>query len=225
MVIQRPSYTRKLSLRAWTEGNEKALVEILDPPKEAGVSSLRNGNQMWNYLSKTDQVIRVPTSLMLQSWMGSDFTNDDLMKASSLSRDYRHRILKVETQNGMKVALIECLPHPDAPVVWGKVLHWARLADNLPVKQEFYDDRNKLVRTILLTQFKKMDDRVIPTVVRVVKAEDKKETTTVTYKKILYDRKVPNAMFDREQMRQLSQQGTVISAGWFVTPLIKGALR
>lgn len=219
MVITRPSYERELLLRAWALGNEKAVVEILKPAKEEGVVSLRLNQNMWNYLPKTDQVVRVPSSLMLQSWMGSDFTNDDLMKASSLSRDYTHKIIKDETIRGDKTSLVECLPRPQAPVVWGKVLYWARTEDNLPVRQQFFDDRGKLVRTIDFSSFKKMDDRTIPTQLKIEKADNKAETTTVTYEKALFDREIPENIFSQNEIKTISQRGKVASFGWFTERL------
>ncbi|MFM8269174.1 MAG: outer membrane lipoprotein-sorting protein [Pseudomonadota bacterium] len=219
MVIKRPTYERELLLRAWAVGLEKAVVEILKPAKEEGVVSLRLEQNMWNYLPKTDQVVRVPSSLMLQSWMGSDFTNDDLMKASSLSRDYTHTILKNEMIRGENTVLIECLPRPNAPVVWGKVLYWARTEDNLPVRQRFYDDKGKLVRTLDFSAFKKMDDRIIPTELRIEKADGTQEATTVTYEKTLFDREIPSRIFSQNEIKDISQRGKVASFGWFTERL------
>lgn len=207
MVIKRPSYERELVLRAWAQGLEKAVVEIVKPAKEQGVVSLRLDQNMWNYLPKTDQVVRVPSSLMLQSWMGSDFTNDDLMKASSLSRDYTHKILKNEVVRGDKTALIECLPLPKAPVVWGKVLYWARLEDNLPVRQQFFDDKGKLVRTIEFSAFKEMDHRTIPTQLHINKADSAVESTTVTYEQAFFDRDIPLSIFSQNEIKNISQKG------------------
>jgi len=218
MRIVRPSFTRELKLRAWTVKGKNALVEILEPSKEEGVVSLRNGDQMWNYLPKTDQVVRVPSSLMLQSWMGSDFTNDDLMKASSLLTDYTQRILKKGMLRGEKVVLIECRPKPNAPVVWGKVLYWARQTDSLPVQEKYYDERNRWVRTLAFSGFKKMDDRTVPTVIRVTKADEPKEFTVVRYHKILYDRKLERSLFDKEDVRKLSFRGKSLDWGWFQSP-------
>jgi len=217
MKIKRPSFERELVLRSWALGTDKAVVEILKPHKEEGVVSLRAQQNMWNYLPKTDQVVRVPSSLMLQSWMGSDFTNDDLMKASSLSRDYSHKLLKKERLNGLSTHLIECLPLPKAPVVWGKVLHWARMEDNLPVRQEFYDDQGRLARTLTFSEFKTMDDRMIPTRLHIQKAQAPEETTTVTYEKVLFDRDIPQSIFAQEEIRAVSQKGKMLSSGWYPT--------
>jgi len=215
MTIQRPQYERELVLRTWSMGQEKAVVEILRPAKEEGVVSLRLNHNMWNYLPKTDQVVRVPASLMLQSWMGSDFTNDDLMKASSLSRDYDHKIIKVETLRGEKTLLIECLPLPQAPVVWGRILYWAREKDHLPVQQQFFDEKGKLIRTFEFMDFQTMDDRVIPTRLKITKAGTPSESTSVVYEKVLFDREVPDHLFSQNKIKDLSQKGKVASFGWF----------
>lgn len=214
MTIRRPDYTRVLKMRSWTVGNGRALVEILDPPKERGVASLRVDGSMWNYLPKVDQVVRVPTSLMLQSWMGSDFTNDDLMKSSSLARDYRHKKIKQQTIRGQKTVLIECSPLPEAPVVWGRVHYWARTKDWLPVQQKFFDEDGKWARTLSFDGFQQMDDRIVPTRVRVETAEDRKSRTEVRYAKVLYDRAIDSALFSKGQLRRHAQKGRVLTAGW-----------
>ena len=223
MKINRPEFSRALKLRSWTRGQEKALVEIIEPAKEEGLVSLRVENQMWNYLPKADQVIRVPASLMLQSWMGSDFTNDDLMKMSSLATDYAHKILRREKMDGQETVLIECQPKPTAPVVWGKILYWGRVSDNLPVKEEFYDEAGKLVRTLTLGQFKRMDDRVIPTALTITKASNPAESTTVLYEKVLFDRQLDDSLFVRERLKSVSQSGRDMAWGWMLKPITAGS--
>lgn len=219
MKIIHTDYQRELSLRSWTLGKKKSLVEILKPVKEIGVTSLRVSSEMWNYLPKTDQVIRVPSSMMLQSWMGSDFTNDDLMKMSSLNTDYTHELKEKKKVNGEEIYVISCIPKKDAPVVWGKVYYWARVSDNLPVKEEFFDDKGKKVRTLSLSGFKQMDDRVIPTILKIEKEDNPNESTTVTYEKILYNRAVSDSLFDKDSIRRTSQNGKNVSQGWMEAPL------
>ncbi|NBX67450.1 MAG: outer membrane lipoprotein-sorting protein [Proteobacteria bacterium] len=221
MNINHEAYQRELKLRSWTQGKEKSLVVILTPAKETGVASLRVDNQMWNFFPKTDQTVRVPTSVMLQSWMGSDFTNDDLMKLSSLSTDYTHQLLGTEKLGKEKVYLIECLPKPDAPVVWSKIKYWARVSDSLPVKEEYFDEKGKLVRTLQLSGFKKMDDRIIPTQLRIRNVDSPKDETTVTYEKILFDRKIPAKWFEKETLRNNSQNGLNDSNGWSMESINK----
>lgn len=219
MKVVRSNYRRELKLRSWTLGRKKALVEILEPRKEEGVTSLRIDGEMWNYLPKTEQVIRVPSSMMLQSWMGSDFTNDDLVKMSSLSADYQHSLTREETLDGEKVSLITCTPKPNAPVVWDKILYWARKSDGLPIREEFYDDRGKLVRTLKLEEFKKMDDRVIPTRLTIEKASQPGELTTLTYEKVLYDRSIDQGLFDRDKLKRISSLGKDQNSAWYLTRL------
>ncbi len=220
MKINHEAYQRVLKLRSWTQGKDKSLVSILSPAKEVGIASLRLGNQMWNFFPKTDQNVRVPTSVMLQSWMGSDFTNDDLMKLSSLSTDYTHRWIGLETLGKDKVNLIECYPKLNAPVVWGKIRYWARTLDNLPVKEEYYDEKGKLVRTLLLSRFKKMDDRVIPTIMKIKSVDAPKDETVVTYEKVVFDRKIEAHWFEKENLRISSQKSLNLSEGWSMKDLL-----
>lgn len=220
MRITRSDFTRELKLRTWTTGSDRALVEILEPAKETGIASLRVGNQMWNYLPKSDQTVRVPTSMMLQSWMGSDFTNDDLVKASSLVRDYKHRLV-AGAKGPRGSVLVECIPKPGAPVVWGKILHWARRSDSLPVRQEYYDESGKLVRLLIFSDFKKMDDRILPTRIRVVKADEPGESTTVTYQRALYDRRLADSLFQRDRLRQTTEAARDVAALWQRVPIAK----
>ena len=218
MMIRHAAYQRELMLRSWSVGKEKSLVVILEPPKENGISSLRLLNQMWNFFPNTDQTIRIPTSVMLQSWMGSDFTNDDLMKLSSLSADYDHQLLKELKYQNESVRLIQCTPKPKAPVVWGKILYWARTKDNLPMKEEYYDEKEKLIRTLLLSEFKLMDDRIIPTKLSIESAENPGESTTITYEKALYDRKIPDSQFERGRLREISQNAKNKNQAWLDLP-------
>ena len=151
--------------------------------------------------------------MMLQSWMGSDFTNDDLVKASSLVRDYRHQlVLKAKGPPGS--VLIRLLPKPGAPVVWGKIVHWARKSDSLPVRQEYFDEKGKLVRTLTFSSFQKMDDRVVPTMIRVTRAEAPKEYTVVAYAKTLYDRNLPVSLFNRNLLRPITEKGRDLTQLW-----------
>lgn len=215
MKIQRPEYTRVLKIRSWSIAAEDVLVEILEPTKELGISSLRTKDQMWNYLPKTDQVLRVPNSLMLQPWMGSDFTNEDLMKTNSIVEHYTHRI----TRRTPEETVIECVPHRDAPVVWGKVIYTLKTEGHLLTKKQFYDENKSLVRTLHFSDFKRMDDRLIPTSILVRKTESPKEYTLIKYEKVLYDRSVPRRIFNRDDLRMNAQKGKFIAYGWLTDSL------
>ncbi len=215
MHIQRPSFRRNLSLRSWTMGTKRALVEILEPVKEKGIVSLRRDASMWNYLPKTESTIRVPLSLMLQSWMGSDFNNDDLMKLSSLSSDYTHAFKGSAQIDGEAVWVIECRPKPKAPVVWGKIIYSARQGDWVPWQEVFYDENNQKVRELHLRRVRREDDRILPTELTIVQS-NAGYSTTILYTKLLFNRQIPENIFSQEQLRHTSIKAKNETWGWFL---------
>jgi len=162
MIVKTPDYTRDLEMESWWVGNEKALIVIKSPRKEEGNKTLKIGNEMWNYLKNTETTIKVPPSMMLQSWNGSDFTNDDLVRESNLSKDYTMEIVGEEKVNDVLCYKIELNPKPSAPVVWGKLYYFVRKKDTLPAKIEYYNENGKLIRTMRLKDIKKFNDRTIP---------------------------------------------------------------
>ncbi|MCF8239922.1 MAG: outer membrane lipoprotein-sorting protein [Melioribacteraceae bacterium] len=163
MTVETPDYTRELKMESWWEGNEKALIVIQSPPKEAGNKTLKIGNEMWSYLKNTETTIKIPPSMMLQSWNGSDFTNDDLVRESNLTDDYTQKLLGDEKIDGELCWKIELIPEPDAPVVWGRLLYWVRKVDNLAARVDYYDEKGNLVRYMEFSGVMKMDDRLMPT--------------------------------------------------------------
>ena len=96
MQIATPHWERTLAMTVWTKGMDHTFIRITAPKKEQGVATLRIGNEMWNYLPKTNKVMKIPPSMMMGSWMGSDFTNDDLVKESSMLNDYTYQLVKPE---------------------------------------------------------------------------------------------------------------------------------
>ena len=136
MKVEHDGQVREMKMRVWLAGRDKALIKILEPQKDRGTGNLRLKLELWQFLPNVNRVIRIPPSMMLQSWMGSDFTNDDLVKASSLVNDYTHKILGKEEDHGIKAIKVELMPKKDAPVVWGKILMWVRDPDAVPLKQE-----------------------------------------------------------------------------------------
>lgn len=163
MTVQTPDYTRSLVMESWWIGNEKALIVIHSPRKEAGNKTLKIGNEMWNYLKNTETTIKIPPSMMLQSWNGSDFTNDDLVRDSNLNEDYTMELLGEETVDSVACWKIRLNPKPEAPVVWGKLLYWVRKTDDLPARIEYYDEKGKLMRYMLFSGYQEMGGRKIPT--------------------------------------------------------------
>lgn len=163
MTVQRPSWTRTLKMKVWDDrARRRVFIRILEPAKEQGTSFLRLGYNLWNYLPSVEKTMKIPPSMMLQAWMGSDFTNDDLVKESSYIDDYDHVIAAKETRDGLTVLKIEMTPHQDAPVVWGKVIYWVREKDDLPVEQHFVDEHGRLIKDLVFSDYKVLDGVLLP---------------------------------------------------------------
>lgn len=163
MTIVTPDYERSLRMEGWFDGTERSLIVIQSPPKEAGNKTLKIENEMWNYLKNTETTIKIPPSMMLQSWNGSDFTNDDLARESNLAEDYDQKIIKEEEVSGAMCWKIEMQPKENAAVVWGKLYYWIRKSDYLPALIEYYDEKGELIRYMEFAAIEKVDDRRIPT--------------------------------------------------------------
>ena len=162
MIIKTPDYTRALKMDSWWVGNEKALIVTKSPAREEGNKTLKIGNEIWSYLRNTETTIKIPPSMMLQSWNGSDYTNDDLVRESNLVKDYDLKILKTEKIDKEGCWKIELDPKPDAPVVWGKIYYWVRKADYLPALIQYYDEKGKMVRYMVYTDVKDFHGRKMP---------------------------------------------------------------
>lgn len=162
MTVVTPDYERTLTMESWWVGNEKALIVIESPKREAGNKTLKIGNEMWMYLRNTETTIKIPPSMMLQSWNGSDFTNDDIVRESNLTKDYYQEKAGEEEIGGEICWKIELQPKEDAPVVWGKLFYWVRQKDFLPARIEYYDEKGNQVRHMVFSQYAVFDERKIP---------------------------------------------------------------
>jgi outer membrane lipoprotein-sorting protein len=187
MEISTAKWQRTLSMQIWSLGTENALVRITKPEKEAGTATLKVGNNIWNYLPKVNRTIKIPTSMMMASWMGSHFTNDDLVKESRLIRDYFITISFEGERNEVSVYEFTLTPKPDAAVVWGKVVLEVRQADLLPTWQRFYDEEGKLVRDMVLSDYKVMGGRLVPTRMEMRPADKPGERTVIVYDDLTFD--------------------------------------
>lgn len=202
MTIVTPRWQRTLALRAWMERPRRSFIRILAPAKERGIGSLRIGPEMWNYLPNVERTIKIPPSMMLQPWMGSDFTNDDLVKASSVIDDYTSRILREEAADGRPAYVLELLPKPDAAVVWGKILYWVRKGDFIPLEEEFYDERGALVRVMTFSEIRPVGGRTIPTKWQIRPSDKPGNSTTILVKSAVYDRGIDPEIFTQRNLQQ-----------------------
>ena len=148
MTIQRPKWTREITMKSWSKGDDYSLVVITAPARDKGTAFLKRGQEIWNWQPSIDRSIKMPPSMMMQSWMGSDFTNDDLVRQSSLVTDFEHELKGEEAIEGRNCYIVELIPKPDAAVVWGKVVMWVDEVDFLELKIEFFDEDDYLVNTM-----------------------------------------------------------------------------
>lgn len=200
MEIITPHWQRTLELKGWSQGTDKTFMRILSPKKEAGVATLRIDNEMWNYLPKTNKVIKIPPSMMMSSWMGSDFTNDDLVKEFSLFEDYTYEsVVPEDADTGL--VYVNCIPREDLPIVWGNILIAARMADTIPIWQKYYDEKGNLMRTLLYEEIKEMGGRRIPSVMEMVPENKDGHKTIVRYKELAFDVRVEDRIFSLRNLR------------------------
>lgn len=202
MTITTARWQRTLVMRAWMERPKRSFIRILAPAKEKGIGSLRLGAEMWNYLPNVERTIKIPPSMMLQPWMGSDFTNDDLVKSSSIVDDYTQRILREETVASRPAWVLELIPRPDAAVVWGKIIYWVRKGDFIPLKEEFYDERGALVRVMSFSDVRPMGGRTIPTRWEIRPSDKPGNSTTIVIRSAVYDRGIDPDTFTQRNLQK-----------------------
>lgn len=200
MVIVTPNWQRTLAMKAWTHGTDRTFIRITSPRKEKGVATLRIENEMWNYLPKVNKVIKVPPSMMMSSWMGSDFTNDDLVKEFLLHRDYTCRFVTPEEAAAENV-YIECVPRENLPVVWGKIIAAVRREDDLPIWQKFYDESDELMRVLNFEEVKDLGGRTVPTVMEMIPLSKEGHKTIVRYLSAEFDADIEEDVFTLRNLR------------------------
>jgi len=194
MEIVTPDWRRTLALKGWTQGQSKTLIRILEPKKEAGIGTLRLGNEMWNYLPKTDKVIKIPPSMMMSSWMGSDFTNDDLVKEFTFVDDFTFRMVTPpEAEKG--ILYLECRPKPGVAVVWDKIVIAVAEADTLPVWQKFYDEKGQVARIMSYSEVRTFGRRTVPAVMEMVPRTKTGCKTVLRYREIQFDLSLKDDLF------------------------------
>ena len=200
MQIVTPHWERTLKMRAWTEGMEKTFIRILSPAKERGVATLRVGNEMWNYLPKANKVMKIPPSMMMSSWMGSDFTNDDLVREFTFVDDYTYQLINPDdAQEGF--LYIEFIPRKGLPIVWGKVIISVRDEDYIPVWERYYDERGNLMRVMSFKDIKEFDGRKIPSLLDLIPQTKEGHKTVIRYLDIDFNVALPPEVFSLRNLR------------------------
>lgn len=205
MKIVRPTWTREMSLKIWSKGTQLSLVLVTGPARDKGTASLKRKKEIWNWQPSIDRIIKLPPSMMMQSWMGSDFTNDDLVKESSIVNDYDQKILGDSTIDGHVCWKIQLTPLPNAPVVWGKIYTWIDKKDYIQLRSENYDEDGQLVNTMLASGIKNMGGRVIASHLEMIPADKTKKgnKTIFEYQSLVFDEPMKDDFFSEQNLKQI----------------------
>lgn len=200
MHIETPHWKRTLKMNMWSVGMERTFFRILSPKKERGVATLKLDNEMWNFLPKTNKVIKIPPSMMMGSWMGSDFTNDDLVKEYTFFSDYIFEKVKPgDEKEGL--TYIKCTPKEGLPIIWGHILIAIDEKAELPVWQKYYDEKGELVRVMSFKEVKTFGKWTIPSVLELVPVKKKGKKTVIRYIEAEFDVKVDKKIFSLRNLR------------------------
>ncbi|EGQ7661540.1 outer membrane lipoprotein-sorting protein [Vibrio parahaemolyticus] len=203
MEIVRPDWTRSMTMKSWTKGTELSLVLVTAPAKDKGSASLKRHREMWNWVPSIERVIKIAPSMLSQSWMGSDFTNDDLINQSSIVVDYQHALLGNDSFEEDKVWVIEATAKPDAPVVWNKVTLWISQSTYLQRKVEFYDEFDERVNVLTTYDVKELGGRKIATRMEMKPVDKPGNKTIFTTHQAQFDFDINDDFFSQQQMKSL----------------------
>lgn len=203
MTIIRPTWQRTVEFKNWSLGREYALTLITAPAKDIGQTFLKRGSEMWNWNPAISRLIKFPPSMMSQGWMGSDYTNDDILKESSVVNDYTHEIIGEETIDGRICYKIKMVAREDAAVVWSQQIRWIDKKDFLVLRTELYDEEGSLVRTEIGSEIKIMDGRAIPSRIELVPAEEPGNKTIVDIKEIKFNVQIMESFFSQQNMKNI----------------------
>ncbi|MCK4853362.1 MAG: outer membrane lipoprotein-sorting protein [Bacteroidales bacterium] len=203
MTIVRPTWQREVTFKSWTKGRDYSLALVTAPAKEAGQTFLKRETEMWNWNPTINRLIKLPPSMMSQGWMGSDFSNDDLLKESSIVVDYTHEIISEEEIDGWDCYKIELIPLEDAAVVWGKIFKWIAKEEFLQMKTEYYDEDDYLIKTELAYDMKSMGGRLIPSKFELIPEEEEGHKTVVVMDDITFNEPIPDSFFSQQNMKRV----------------------
>ncbi len=217
MKIVRPDWSRKVSFQAWSLERKYSLIVIEAPARDEGNAFLKRGQELWHWVPSIERIIKLPPSMMMQSWMGSDFTNDDLIRESSIVYDYNHTRLGDTVLTGTNLVwgdtktekldcfLLKAVPKPEAPVVWGKLLIWISKKYFVQVKTEFYDESGELIKKLKMGEIKQMDGRMIPSHLEMIPLDDPGQKTVIDYREIDFNIGLSPDFFSRQNIKRFSK--------------------
>ncbi len=203
MTIIRPTWKREMTMKTWSKGTDYGLILITSPARDKGTAFLKREKELWNWQPTIDRVIKMPPSMMMQSWMGSDFTNDDMVQQSDPVEDFTHKMLGSETIEGRDCYIIEMIPKEETAVVWGKIIVWVAKSDYLELKTEFYDEDGYLVNTMLGKNIKNLGGRMLPSVMEIIPADEEGQKTVVEQIWTKFDVATKESFFSVQNMKRI----------------------
>jgi negative regulator of sigma E activity len=203
MTIVRPSWQRTITFKTWTKGSDYSLALVIEPAKEKGQTFLKRKNEIWNWVPGIQKMIKLPPSMMSQGWLGSDYSNDDLLKESSIVQDYEHTMLGSEIIEGEKCYKIKLVPKPDAAVVWGYIVKWISKDDYFQLRSEYFNEDGEAIKTELATAIKQMGDRRIPTHFEIIPKDKPGNKTIVDIQKAIFNKPIEDAFFSQQKMKTI----------------------
>ena len=177
--IVRPKWSKEMIMKGWSIGEDYFVSVVLSPAKEKGIVFLKRENEVWNYIPSIERIIKLPPSMMMQNWMGTDFTNDDLVQRSSITDDYTNTIIGNETIDGLDCWIIELIPNEDAAVVWGKLVMWIDKRDYMQLKTQFFDEYDEMVSIMTGKAIKNFDGKKLPAIIEFVPLDKEGNKTIV----------------------------------------------
>ncbi|MDJ0916863.1 MAG: outer membrane lipoprotein-sorting protein [Woeseiaceae bacterium] len=200
MVIHRPDWERRMSMQAWTKGDERSLVRVTEPRKDRGNATLTNDNEMWTFSPRINRVIKIPSSMMGQSWMGSDFSNKDVARADDIVDQYSHTLLSTMERDDHTVYEIESVPFEDAAVVWGREVLLIR-EDHVVLEHRFYDQDDVLVKALTTLEIADMGGRTVASRQRMQKTDEDNEWTEIRVDNVEYEVNITDSLFTLSNLR------------------------
>ena len=201
MTIVSENWTRTLSMDIWSKGIDMTFISITGPKKDAGIATLRKKTEMWNYFPKINKVMKVPPSMMMSSWMGSDFTNDDLVKESSMTHDYNARLISPEDSRPDTYS-IELIPKKDIPIVWAKIILIVRKKNYIPLEETYFDEKGQKMRVMIFTEIKKFGTRSIPSVIEMRPLNKPGKKTVIRYRDLQFDINLEPGVFTLRNLQK-----------------------
>jgi len=203
MTIVKPEWSRSVSMKVWAVEPDYSLVYVTDPARDRGTVTLKRKSEVWNWLPTVQRMIKIPPSMMLQSWMGSDFTNDDLVRQSSIVEDYTHSIAGEDTIEHLKCWKIALIPRPEAGVVWGKLIMWISQKGTITLKTDYYDEDGTLVKTFTGSALRTFDGRTFASHWEMVPVTDPGKMTILDYRDVNFRAKLDESFFSEQNMKNI----------------------